>query len=289
MKSLKNAFINIRRSPYQSLLVVVMMSLTFIIGYTVSFVIYTTNIMLQEIESQPQVVAFFKLDTPKEKLQQVKDQIENLSYTKQVTLITQSQALKLYKEENQDEPLLLELVTADILPASIEVSTYKIEDLEKIKSELNKLDVIDDVVYQQDAIKTLAKAINTVKTAGLIAVAILALISFVTMVVIIALKVAGKKQSIKVMRLVGAHHNFIRQPYILEGALYGLIGSTIGFAISGGIIYLSWPNIVKTLNLSINPQLSLSLIISYFGIGTTIGVILGSFAGMLAVNRLIKR
>jgi len=289
MKSLKAAFINIRRSPYQSLLVMLMMILTFTIGYAVSFTIYASNILLSEVESQPQVVAFFKLDTPKEKLEAVKNKVDNLSYTKNVTLITQEEALKLYKQENQDEPLLLELVTADILPASIEVSTYKIDDLKKIKTELDKIDVIDDVVYQQDVINTLSRAIRSVKTAGVVAVVILSTISFITMVVIIALKVAGKKQSIGVMRLVGASHGFIRKPYILEGMIYGLIGSSIGFIISGASTYFGWPHLMQALNLNLNINFSPLMLLTYFVAGSLIGMILGGFAGLVAVNRLIRR
>ena len=289
MKALKNAFINIRRSPYQSFLVILMMSLSFAIGYVVSFIISTSNTLLNQVESQPQVVAFFKLDTPEEKLTQVKNDISSLSYTKTVTLITQEEALKLYKEENQDEPLLLELVTADILPASIEVSTYKITDLEKIKTALSKIDVIDDVVYQQNVINTLARIIRTVKLSGLIAVTILGLISFITMVVIIALKVAGKKQSIAVMRLVGASPGFIRKPYILEGMMYGLIGSVVGYALVVTGLYFSADKVTQALGVNFSLDFSWETLLIYFAVGTSVGLILGGFAGLVAVNRLIKR
>ena len=289
MKALKNTFINIRRSPYQSLLVILMMTLTFTIGYAVSFATHAANQLLSEVESQPQVVAFFKLDTPKATQETVKKQLQDLSYTKNVTLITQEEALKLYKEENQDEPLLLELVTADILPASVEVSTYKIEDLKKIKSELDRIESIDDVIYQQEVIDSLAKAIGTVKLIGLGAVAILTTISFITMVVIIALKVAGKKHSIKVMKLVGAGGGFIRRPYVLEGAVYGLVGSIVGFGLNAAAIHWLWPQVLDGLNLNINIGFDPWLQLTYFMVGTTLGIMLGGFAGLVAVNRLIKR
>ncbi len=290
MQALRNAFINIRRSPYQALLVIFIISLTFAIGYIVSLAIYASNIALNEVESQPQVVAFFKLDTPEQKLKQITDEVNNLSYTKSVTLITQEEALKLYKEENQDEPLLLELVTADILPASIEVSTYKIDDLDKIKDKLNQYSEIDEVVYQQDVISALTKAIKTIKTVGVVTVIILGSISFITMVIIIALKVSGKRKTIRIMRLVGASSGFIRKPYILEGAIYSLVGSTVGFGIMLVVLYFGLPQLTQTLQIDLSMiQFTPTLLAWFYGVGTLSGMTLGAFAGLLAVNRLIKR
>jgi len=289
MKSCRTALTNMRRSPYQSLLVILMISLTFLVGYALSFVIYVSNNLLQNIESQPQVVAFFKLDTPKEKLEDIKKQIDNLDYTKTVVLINQEQALKLYKKENNDEPLLLELVTADILPASIEVSTYKIDDLAKIKTVLSKIDVIDDVVYQQDIINTLSRTIKTIKLIGFTAVIILASISFMTIAVIIALKISNQKQSITIMRLVGASRAFIRKPYIIEGAFYGLISSLIGWSIITGLIFFGLPQIKTMLQLNFSLTISIKLLLVYLAAGSLIGIFFGGFASLVAVNRLIKK
>ncbi len=289
MKSITAAFTNMRRSPYQSLLVILMISLTFIVGYALSFVIYVSNNLLQNIESQPQVVAFFKLDTPKQKLETIKKQIENLSYTKTVILITQEQALKLYKKENNDEPLLLELVTADILPASIEVSTYKIDDLAKIKTVLSKIDVIDDVVYQQDIINTLSRTIKTIKVIGFTTVVILASISFMTIAVIIALKISNQKRTIGIMRLLGASRTFIRKPYVIEGAFYGFISSLIGWSVISTLIFFGLPQMKTMLKVNFPLVISVKLLLIYLVTGSLIGIFFGAFASLVAVNRLIKK
>ena len=54
-------------------------------------------------------------------------------------MFPKQEALEIYKEQNKEDPLLLDLVTADILPASLEVSTYKIEDLSVVSKRLNRL------------------------------------------------------------------------------------------------------------------------------------------------------
>ena len=55
------------------------------------------------------------------------------NHVAKVKVITKTEALSLYKQESKQDPLMLELVTADILPASIEVGKmHRFKVLSKI-------------------------------------------------------------------------------------------------------------------------------------------------------------
>ena len=69
--------------------------------------------------------------------------IEQLSYVDKVVLTKKTDALAIYKEENQDEPLLVELLTSDLFPASLSITATSPEGLEKIREELNKIEGIE--------------------------------------------------------------------------------------------------------------------------------------------------
>src|SRR3990167_1981684 len=133
MNSLTTALTNIRRSPYQSLAAILLLSLTFFVGYALSFFILGSEQVLRYFETRPQVIAFFELNTQADTINQLAQTLRTQTYVTNVTLITQEEALKNYQSANRDDPLLLELVTAQILPASLEVSGQTIEDLQKIK------------------------------------------------------------------------------------------------------------------------------------------------------------
>ena len=52
----------------------------------------------------------------------LKQQLEQQSQVASVIYISKTDALKLYQDQNKNDPLLLEMVTADILPPSLEIA-----------------------------------------------------------------------------------------------------------------------------------------------------------------------
>ena len=63
MKSFNSALVAIRRSPYQSILSLLVLILTFFTAYTFSLLTVGSHQVLNFFETQPKVIAFFKLDT----------------------------------------------------------------------------------------------------------------------------------------------------------------------------------------------------------------------------------
>ena len=60
MKYLKTAWKNIRRSPYQALAAILIMSLTFLAISFFAFLLYGSSTIITYFESKPQVTAFFR-------------------------------------------------------------------------------------------------------------------------------------------------------------------------------------------------------------------------------------
>ncbi len=288
-KALVTALTTIRRSPYQAMVSVLMVTFTFFVGFSFSLFIIGASIALKHFETKPQVIAFFELETKNEEIEKIAQELKTKNYVKEVSIITQEDALKLYQEENKDDPLLLELVTADILPASIEVSAYSIESLSKIKNDLNKFNSIEDIIFQEDVVSTLAKWIQTAKMFGIASTSILLAISFLIIMIITAMKATSQRRSIKIMRLLGATKGYIKLPFMLEGMIYGFIGSAIGWLITfASLLYLT-PAIKDILGeIKILP-IPISFYLIHGGIGLLLGVMLGGFASLVAIQRLLKK
>lgn len=289
MKALKTALVNIRRTPHQAFIAIAMVSITFFVAYSLGLILLGSNEVLKFFEAKPQVIAFFKLGTSASDVQIVKQKIEQQDFVKQVKLISKEEALQLYRKDNQENPLLLELVTAEILPASIEISTYQVEDLIKTQQFLEDQNQIDEVVLQQDIIDTLISWTNAVRTVGLIIMSALAVTSFFIITVIISLKAVGKKIAINVMSLIGANSTYIIMPFMYEGMIYSLLGSSIGF----GGMYLALLYATPWLNSFLQNIISLplppALLVMQYSFGTAIGIIFGSFSSLVAVKRMIKK
>ena len=288
MKALKTALINIRRMPYKSLVAIMIISLTFYVAYSFSLIALGTEEVLQFFESQPKVIAFFDINTTNSEVLEAAEQVKQQSYVTTVSVETKEQALEYYRQQ-QDNPLLLELVSADILPASIEVSANSPQDLTKIKQHLTTYTNINDVVLYQDVIQNLNQWTQSMRLIGVGVIAMLTIVSLLVIISVISLKVSHKKRSISILRIIGASSGYIITPFIYEGFLYGLVGSIFGWlGMFATYLYLQ-PWLKNFLKSIIQFPLPWQFFALQIGLGSTIALFLGGLASIIAAKKLIKK
>ena len=288
MKFFKTAWKNIRRSPYQAIAAIFVMMLTFLAFSFFSLIFYSSAKVVSYFESKPQVTAFFKDEAKNDEIDSLKNSLSKSGLIASVKFVSKDEALKIYKEQNKNDPLLLDLVTADILPSSLEISTHEIEDLNLVSDTLKKSAIVQEVVFQKDVVATLTTWTNALRKVGVFIVVLLALVSIFIMVTIIGIKVSQKRDDIETMRLIGAGSWYVRWPFIIEGVFYGLIGAVIGWLISVGVLLYSTPYFSSFLRgipiFPISPVFLLELLC----IEIIFAIILGAFSSYLAVLRYLK-
>lgn len=289
MNPLSTALVTMRRSPYQSLASIVILSFTFFVAYCFSYFLAGSEVVLRFFETRPQVIAFFDINAGPEQINQVGQAMKEKSYVSGIKIVSKDEALKIYQEENKDDPLLLELVTAQILPASIEVSGYSIDDLAQIKTDLNSYDKVEEVILQESLVESLSNWTTSIRLVGLISVVLLSFVSLLIMVTVIGMKVVAKRPAISIMRLIGATAWYIRSPFVFEGMLYGLISSLLGWGLSFAALLYVTPWLSEFLaNIPVFP-IPPAFYALQLGVGTLAGMLLGAFAGGVAVGRMIKK
>ena len=106
--------------------------------------------------------------------------------------------------------------------------------------------------------------------------------------IIIGMKITNRKDEINISRLLGASNYYVKRPFLIEGVIYGLIGSLIGSAVSFGTAgYL-----FKTINGYFNPVIFISSNPSFYLIllsaSLVSGCLLGYFASWIGVKRYIR-
>lgn len=227
MKQIKKTVKILRRSPYQALAAALAMTLTFFVASVFVVIVTGGQIILNYIEQRPQVIGFFKDTTPESKILELKKKIESTGLTKEVRYITKEEALAIYRERNKDEPLLLESVSADFLPASLDVSIIKALDVNEITRILKESEEIERVVAPENLVEQLVKWTNAIRIGGSIFVGVLMAISFLIIIMVIGMRIALRQEEIAIMGLVGATKSYIAKPFLIEGAIYGIIGATI--------------------------------------------------------------
>lgn len=288
MNFTKTAWKNIRRSPYQAIAAILIMTLTFLVVSLFVFLLVGSSAIINYFESKPQVTAFFKNEAKQSDINDLENKLSQTGKVASVKFVSKEDALKIYREQNKDDPLLLDLVTADVLPASFEISTQKIEDMSVISDMLKNSSIVSDVVFQKDVISALSAWTNAIRKIGIVLVTLLFMVSIFIMVTIIGIKISQKKEDIEIMRLIGASNWYIRWPFIIEGVLYGMVGAFVGWIISSGMLLWASPFLSSFLKgipvLPVPPLFLLGLL----GVELLLAILLGVVSSFVAVLRYLK-
>jgi len=289
MSPLKTTWHHIRRSPFQSLIATITMVLSFFFISLFAIINSGLSSVLNYFETKPEVTLFLKDGLEKATVENIQKDLSSYSSVKEITFISKEKALSIYKEQNKNNPLLTEMVTASILPASFEITVSNPQILEEIYQNYStKTDVIDEIIYQKDIIQSLLDWTNATRKIGIAIILIISSISFLTMITIIGMKITNRKDEIKISRLIGASNFYVKKPFLLEGIIYGLVGSIFGFLFSFLIAIFSQ----KSINSFFQPVTFIDLNINFYLLLLIAEVFIGTFLGFVAswigVKRYIK-
>lgn len=288
MRHLKTTWRHIRRSPYQAFAAIFIMAQTFFVLTFFAFLLYGSSRIIAYFESVPQVTAFFKEETKQQQIDDLQQQVKDTGKIAEITFVSKDEALRIYREQNKNDPLLLELVTADILPAALKVSTVKIEDLSSISDLFSKSSYVDRVIFQKDLIQNLSAWTNALRKIGVSLSVILALDAIFLMVIIIGIKISQKKDEIEIVRLIGATSWYVRWPFIYEGIFYGVVGAFFGWLLGIGIFWYATPFLSAFLKGIPLFPLPVSFFFQLLGMELLLAVFLGFISSFFAVLRYLK-
>jgi cell division transport system permease protein len=289
MRILKLTFHHIRRSPFQSLVAFFTVFTCFFILNSFLFINRGLSGVLNYFETKPEITIFLKDGLDQATVESVQKDLVAYPDIKEIRYISKEKALSLYKDMNKDNPLLTEMVTSSILPASFEVSAFNPKVLEVIAQNFSaKSQIVDEIIYQKDIIQSLLTWTQIIRRSSILLIGLFISIVFVVIFTLIGMKITNRKDEIKISRLLGASKFYVKKPFLLEGIIYGLSGSFIGFLISFLIIY----NFRTTINNFFQPIVFVSSL-TYFEpllllVEIFVGIFIGLSAGWLGARRYIK-
>jgi cell division transport system permease protein len=289
-KAIRVAWARISRAPYQTLAAVSIMTMTLFLASIFFLLAAGSQAILRYFETRPQVNAYFSADyLPQvQEINQIKAKVESTGLVSQFKYVTKEDALKLYRELNKSDPLLLEAVTAQMLPASLEISAKSPQDLKVLADTVKKEKGIEDVRFAEDIVTSLTQWTNSVRIIGGSFVGAHIFITLIIILLIIGIKVANRRDEIQLLQLVGATTAYISAPFIWEGVIYGLFGGVIAWSVSY-LLLLSSMNFLNSF-LSGIPILPVSVIfmLQLLGGELVIGALVGSLGGIMATRRFLK-
>lgn len=254
------------------------------------------NSTLERIKNKVDISVYFKDETAEKDMLAVKEFLSSLPQVKEADYISKESALKEFREKHKNNALIiqsLEELGSNPFKASINIKAKDPAYYEAISKFLNEGEfsgAIEKINYFQNkaVIERLSKILDVSQKIGFMASLILAFIAVSVTFNTIRLAIYNSREEIKVMRLVGATDNFVRGPFLFEGALYGLISGLIAIIIFLPITYWLGP---KTLAFFGGPNIYdyyLANFFRFFLILIIGGGLLGVVSSFIATLRYLK-
>lgn len=288
---------HMRRSPYQALAAILTMFLTFLVSGVFFLATVASVEILRYFEGKPQITVFFQEKAGEKEATELKKTLEGTGKVASTRFVSKEEALAIYREQNKDDPLLLEMVSAEILPASLEVSATDPKHLKELVSIIQGRGGVDEVVYQHDVVESLLTWTNATRLIGGALASLLAVDSLLIIMTVIAMKIALKREEIDILKLVGASPWYIRWPFVLEGGLYGVLGAFLAGGVIAGILVwlrpflLSFLGSIPTIHSLLSSPTSAVFVgsLSGFVAGLVVlGFLLGGLGSLVATARYVK-
>lgn len=211
----------------------------FSVVLSITFVLFLLGVLGLFLINGKKIASHFKeqiamsiylKDNAKEiEITQLQKKIQLDSATKSINFITKEEAAEKYIRDIGED--FLEFLGYNPLLNSIDInfnSNYvNTASLEKRKKEIESIDFVDEVVYDNPLVKLLDENIKKITLILLFITSIFVLIAVILINSSIRLSIYSKRFLIKTMQLVGATKSFVRKPFIWNHVRLGIISSTI--------------------------------------------------------------
>lgn len=254
------------------------------------FIVLFTNVNknVETVKVEQGIQAFIEDTATESDIEYIKDAIEKIDGVGEIQYIDKDMAYEDAKNVFKDQEYFLEgLDKVQIFPASYVIKFADIEQANNIKTAIEKIDGIYKVKYNSSTINAVI-SISRIANIFLLGIgAVLLVVSIFIISNTIKLAVYSNKREIFIMRYIGATNKFIKKPFIIEGAIMGVVSALISFmliSIAYVVIYARIPKVGSSLGVfGFIPYTKLWLPI------LAIYVVLGLFIGILGSSISIKK
>ncbi len=190
---------------------------------------------VKEVEEGVAVTVLFEPGTSEEEIQEIGDRIGQRDEVRQVVFVSADVAWESYKDIYfKEAPELADgFVEDNPLANSANLEIY----MNDVATQQDLVDYISSMeqvrkINRSDVVADMLAGFN--RLVSYVSVAVIGLLLAVSVFLIsntIAIGISVRKEEIAIMRLIGAKNSFIKAPFLIEGAVIGVVGAAIPLAI----------------------------------------------------------
>ncbi|HEV2413014.1 MAG TPA: permease-like cell division protein FtsX [Candidatus Saccharimonadales bacterium] len=258
----------------------------------------TFNGLIQSFTSKIDVAVYLNDNITPQQLAGFEKELRASPNVASVSYTSKAQALASWEKANSNNLSLQNALSqvSNPLPASIQVTPKdpnQLQSIANIVGEPANLNLQSgEPSYsgvRKQAINRIVSIAHFIRIVGIGASAVFAIISILIIFNTIRMAIFNRRDEIEIMKLIGASKWYIRGPFIVEAALYGVIAGAITLAFTMGLLDTQVPNIATYI-----PQISSTshyfsihriwIMLAVIGVGMLIGIL----SSLLATQRYLK-
>ena len=189
------------------------------------------NSMMKYVQSQNEALVLANNDATQTQLDEIEKEIKKIENVNTVTFVSKDQALEEQKEKYGEYADALDTMKGDKNPLSDSFSvTFKdLSQIEGTIAQLEKINNVKKVSVMMDVANNMAVIGRVLYIGGIVIVVILIAVAMVIISNTVKMTIFNRRKEISIMKYVGATDQFIRFPFVVEGAVLGLVSSVIAY------------------------------------------------------------
>lgn len=243
----------------------------------------------KRLEETLTIVVYLKEDVTEEERNIIEEKIKGLNNYESLIYKSKDDWKQEMIDSSEELGTTLSYLDTNPLLDSITVKVTDIKSLSYAAEAIRNMEGVKSAKYGEDSVDKLVFIFDVVEKAMVVIVCALILVTAFLISNTIKLTIFSRRNEIEIKRLVGTSNFAIRQPYIIEGFILGIIGSIIPIIITiygyiliydhfDGYLFSHIVELIKPMNLVWFVSIILMVV----------GGLVGMFGSSRAVRKYLK-
>lgn len=290
--SVKEAFKGIKANKEAYLITIGTTAISMTIFGIFLVVFFNLHEVVKEWKEKIQIVIYLEDNIKQKGLDSLKNYLNSIQQIDEYRYISKEEALKKFRKRLNSNQSILDNLTTNPLPASLELKLKKpyrnYSHTKKIVVNINKLNGVEDIEFGEGWLERFEAILSLLKflafaIGGLVCIGIIFIISNTT-----KLSVYARKEEIEIMQIVGATDWFVKGPFLFEGIIQGFCGVIISLTILYGL-YQAFIANLQSSSFFIGAHSFLFLPASVINYMILLGILIGCIGSFISLGKFLNK
>lgn len=229
---LREGFRSVWKNRLMAAASIIVLTACILITGLAALVFVNVNYVFEQVAHQNVVVVWLQRDVTDADIEAVGDELNAMSNVSGVEFLSKEEILDRYAKEMGSEELYEALKEDNPMQDSYIVTFYDLSLFEQTLDDIRDLPQTESIEAQTKLADQLSQLRNILMIAGAVVVVLLVLVSLFIISNTIKLTVYSRRLEIGIMKAVGATNFFIRTPFVVEGAVIGLLSALVAYLVT---------------------------------------------------------